>query len=129
MKFKCKQITIDDEEFGCTVAFYEKKDKYKYEGKISIDKIMASQGQYISLQRTYSEDDFEDDFCSIEMSDFDKSGELRHFNMELYRDRVLIGYKDEIIDINININELQFDKLKKALKKIAYKNGQFRINE
>ncbi len=129
MKFNCKQVTIDDEEFGCTVTFDEKEDKYKYENKISIDKIMASRGQYILLQRTYAEDDFEDDYYYIETSDFDKSGDLQHFNIDLFRNRFLMGYKNEMIEVNININGRQFEKLKNALRKIANKEAQLRIHE
>ncbi len=129
MKFNCKQVTIDDEEFGCTVTFYEKEDKYKYEDKISIDKIMASQGQYILLQRTYAEDDFEDDYYYIEMSEYDKSGDLRDFNIDLYRNRFLILYKNELIEVKINLDDREFEKLKTALKKIANKEEQLKINE
>ena len=37
MKFDCDEISINDEELGCTLTFYEKGNK----------------GQYLLLQRTY----------------------------------------------------------------------------
>lgn len=127
MKFNCKQVIIEHDEFGCTVTFYEKKDQY--EDGVSIDKIMASQGQYILLQRTYGEDDFEDDYYYVEMSDFDKSGDLRHFNIDLYRNCFMMNYKNETIEININISDRKFEKLKTALNKIVNKNSQIKIHE
>ncbi len=125
MKFNCKQVTIEDEEFGCTVTFSEDK----CEDERSIDKIMASQGQYILLQRTYAEDDFEDDYYYVEMSDFDKSGDLRHFNIDLYRNRFMMSDKNETIEININISDRKFEKLKTALNKIVNKNSPIKIHE
>jgi len=61
MKIDCKIVSIEDEELGCSVTFYEKlqDDTFEFEKKISVDKIMDSIGTYLSLNRTYPEDEFE----------------------------------------------------------------------
>ena len=72
-------------------------------------------------------DDFEEDFYYFETIDFDKSGELKDFTIEIYRPRILINYNSEIFEINININNIEFENLKIALKRIANKEGQLKI--
>ncbi|MEP6951821.1 MAG: hypothetical protein ABI863_21200 [Ginsengibacter sp.] len=62
MKFNCKNLSIDDEESGYTVSFSDQEEHFDPDEKISIDAVMASLGQYIMLQRTYGEDDFEEDY-------------------------------------------------------------------
>ena len=126
MKLDCKEISITDEEFGCTIEFkQEKEDEFNIEK--SVKEIMNSLQPYIMLQRTYGEDDFEEDFYYFETIDFDKSGELKDFTIEIYRTRILINYNSEIFEINININNIEFENLKIALKRIANKEGQLKI--
>ena len=126
MKLDCKEISISDDEFGCTIEFkQEKEDEFNIEK--SVKEIMNSLQPYIMLQRTYGEDDFEEDFYYFETIDFDKSGELKDFTIEIYRTRILINYNSEIFEINININNIEFENLKIALKRIANKDGQLKI--
>ena len=126
MKLDCKEISISDDEFGCTIEFkQEKEDEFNIEK--SVKEIMNSLQPYIILQRTYGEDDFEEDFYYFETIDFDKAGELKDFTIEIYRTRILINYNNEIFEINININNIEFENLKIALKKIANKEGQMKI--
>jgi len=42
MKFDCKEITISDEEFGCTLTFSEKEGTNVSEIGMTIDEIMTS---------------------------------------------------------------------------------------
>ena len=49
----------------------------------SVKEIMNSLQPYIMLQRTYGEDDFEEDFYYFETIDFDKSEELKDFTIEI----------------------------------------------
>ena len=82
MKLDCKEISISDDEFGCTIEFkQEKEDEFNIEK--SVKEIMNSLQPYIMLQRTYGEDDFEEDFYYFETIDFDKSGELKDFTIEI----------------------------------------------
>jgi hypothetical protein len=81
------------------------------------------------LQRSYAEDEFEDDYYHFETLDFEKSGELKDFTIEVHRKQILISYNNELFEITININNKEFDDLKASLKKIANKEGQLKIYE
>jgi hypothetical protein len=127
MKLDCKEISISDDEFGCRINFSQEKEEYGFDIKRSVQEIISSLKPYILLQRTYGEDEFEQDFYYFETIDFDKAGELKDFNIDFYRKQILINYNNEIFEINININSIEFEKLIKALKKIANKEGQLKI--
>ncbi len=129
MKFNCKEISISDEEFGCTVSFSEKKDTDTTQTDIKIDEIIASTGQYILLQRTYPEDEFESDYYYMETSNSDKSGELKDFSIDLYRGQFLMTYDNELFEININPNDQEFGDLKKALEKLTNNRGQLIVHD
>ena len=129
MKFNCKEISISDEEFGCTLTFSEKEDNGSFEIGMTIDEIMASTGQYILLQRTYPEDEYESDYYYLETSNPDKSGELKDFSIHLYRTRFLMTYNNETFEIGINTNDEEFESLKKILEKLTNKRGQLIIHD
>ena len=48
--------------------------------------------------------------------------------IDLYRNRFLMTYNNEVFEININISDHKFEHLKTALKKIANKEGQLKIH-
>jgi hypothetical protein len=130
MKFDCKEISISDEEFGCTLILSEKEDNGASEIEVTIDEIMTSTGQYILLQRTYPEDEFECDYYYyIEKSNPFKSGELKDFSINLYRTQFLMTYDNEIFEISINTNKQEFESLKKILEKLTNKKGQLIIHD
>lgn len=127
MKLDCKDISITDEELGCTIIFSQEKEEIIFENKMSIEELITSLKPYILLQRSYGEDEFEEDYYYIETLDFDKAGELKDFTIDMYKNRILIIRDSEKYEINININGVEFENLKIALKKIANKDGQFKI--
>ncbi|MEJ7738597.1 MAG: hypothetical protein WKF97_14300 [Chitinophagaceae bacterium] len=134
MKFDCKKISIDDGEFGCTVSLSEKPDdndpsKSKMTLKMSIDEVLASIGQYVLLQRTYPEDEFEEDYYYIETSNQDISSRLKDYRIDLYRSKFLMAFDNELFEISIKSNEKEFDNLKKALKKLTNKTGELIIHD
>src|SRR5687767_2192195 len=104
MKFDCKEISMSDEAFGCTLTLSEEKDDAAEQMEMSIEQIMNSSGQYFLLQRTYSEDDFEKDFYYFETSDLDKSGELKNFKIELNKSKFLMRKENDLFEINIQPN-------------------------
>ena len=124
MKFSCKEVSIDDEDLGCTISFSENVDNDEFEKERTSDEIMDSIGQYITLQRTYSEDEFEKDCYSFESSDFDKSGELVDFKINLYRTQFVMTFEKELYEIQINVDDQKFENLKVVLTKIAKGKGQ-----
>ena len=129
MKLECKDLSVSDEELGYTITFSQEKEETKWESNMSIEELTRSLKSYILLQRSYAEDEFEDDYYYFETLDFDKSGELKDFTIEVYRKQVLINYNNEIFEITINVNNKKFENLKTALKKIANKEGQLKIYE
>jgi hypothetical protein len=124
MKFDCKVISISDEEFGCTLTLSENKDDSILEVEKTYEEIINSIGQYIMLQRTYPEDEFEDDYYYFESSDFDKSGELNDFEINLSRKVFQLTLENEIIEIQISVDDKAFENLKQIIKKISNERGQ-----
>ena len=124
MKFECKEISINDEEFGCTVSLSDTKEKNNYDKELSIDEVMDSLGQYIMLQRTYAEEDFEDDYYYFETNEFNKSEELVDFEIILTDNEFILTVDNEKYEIQINPNEQEWDELKKSLKKITEHKGR-----
>ena len=124
MKFDCKEISIDDEEVGCAVTFSENTNQGIYVKEQTVDEIMNSIEKYIMLQRTYSEDEFEKDYYYFESSDFEKSGELNNFEINLSRTKFTLTFENEVYEIQINSDNHTFDKLRIVLKKIAHKKGE-----
>ena len=121
VKFNCKEISINDEAFGCTLTFSEKIEDGKAQAKMTIEELMNSMGQYVMLQRTYAEDEFEKDYYYIETNDPDKCGDLKNFKITLSRTKFLMTYDNELFEITINVDNQQFENLKKAIEKIYYR--------
>lgn len=128
MKFVCKEISISDEEFGCTVTLSENKDDNEFENQKTVDEIMDSIGQYLMLQRTYGEDEFEEDYYYFESSDFDKSGELDEFEITLTENKFILTINNDKYEIQIHPNDQEWTELKTAIKRIAEHKGQLNIN-
>jgi hypothetical protein len=129
MKFNCKEISISYEEFGCTLTLSEKEDEGIAQMNMTIEELMNSSGQYLLLQRTYPEDEFESDYYYIETSKSDKSGELKDFSIDLYRTQFLMTYDNELFEISINPHNHEFENLKKILEKLTNNKGQFIIHD
>jgi hypothetical protein len=129
MKFDCKEISISDEEFGCTLTLSEKEETGTSSTQLAVDELATSCGQYILLQRSYGEDDFESDYCYIESSDFDKSGEYKSLTVHLWPTRIVMTYENEVIEINIEPKEQEFEGLKDILTKLISKNGQLIVHD
>ena len=126
MKFNCKEISISDEEFGCTLTLSENKDDGISELEMTTEEIFNSIGRYVMLQRTYPEGRFEEDYYYFESSDFDKSGELIDFEINLSRKVFQMTLENEIIEIQIDVDDRVYENLKQIIKKIS--NGKGKIN-
>ncbi len=129
MRFDCKGISISDEPFGCQLTLSEEKDGAVKQMGMSIDQLMHLSGQYLLLQRTSPEDDFEKDYCYFESSDFDKSGELENFTIELNKKKFLMRTENELFEISIEPNDEEYNNLKKILAKLTRDKGQLMITD
>ena len=126
MNFVCKEISINDEEFGCTVTLSEKEDSgFDYEE--TVEEIMNATDQYFMLQKTYGEDEFEEDYYYIESRDFEKSGELEDFEIFLTETEFIITFENEKYVIQISPNRKVFDELKKVLSEFTECKGKLNI--
>ena len=131
MKIECKRLSISDDEFGLEITFYEKE---KGEDPESLDydnisEVINSIGPYFLLQRSYPEDEFERDYYYIELSDFDGSGELKEFTITLIRKKLIIEWGRKLAEIELKINDIEIDKLLKALQIFTAIDGNFIIKE
>ena len=124
MKFDCKEISISDEEIGCTLVLSEKEEEGNYSEGMTIDQIMSSIGPYLLLQRTYPEEEFEKDYYYIETSDLGNTGELKDFIIDLYRTKFQMIHEDEIHEIGINVNDKEYENLKAILLKLTNNIGE-----
>ena len=111
MKFNCKEISVNDEELGCTVSFYDRKQDGEVQADMSIAEIIKSMGKYVMLQRTYPEDAFETDYRYIETSNPDITGELNNFMIKLSRTKFSMNYSNEQIEIALKLGEFPADFL------------------
>ncbi|MCC6251585.1 MAG: hypothetical protein IT238_03890 [Bacteroidia bacterium] len=127
MKFKCKEISINDEELGCTITLSDRKVQNNYDKNMTVEEILNSLRQYILLQRTYPEDEFEEDFYYFETSEFEKSGELDDFEIILSKNSFILTIESDIYEIQINPSKQKWDELKDILKKITVKKGKLII--
>ena len=129
MKFDCKEISISDDVFGCTLTLSEVKDNAAEQIGMSIKQLMSSSGKYLLLQRTYPEDDFEYDYYYFETSEFDKASELKNFRIELNKNNLLLKIEDDLFEINIKCNREKYNNLKKILVKLVNDKGQLLITD
>ena len=129
MKFDCKQISINNEELGCTVSFYDRKQDGEAQTDMTIDEIIESIGEYVMLQRTYPEDDFETDYYYIETSNPNIAGKLKNFLIKLSRTKMSMTFSNKEIEISINPIDNKFNELKEALRIIANNQGELIIEE
>lgn len=126
MKFDCKHIDISNEDFGCTLTFQDRKDS-EYQGDQTVQEIMDSLGNYIMLQRTYSEGIGDMDYCYCEMNEIGYSGELKDFQIDFKKNKFSMIYKSKIIEINLTISDAEFKEIEDALIIITRNKGSLNI--
>ena len=127
MNFVCKEISINDEEFGCTVTLSEKEcSGFDYEDTVA--DIMNATDQYLLLQKTYGEDEFEEDYYYIESRDGKNTGELEDFEIFLTETEFIMTCDNKKYVIQINPNRKIFEELKTVLLKITEHKGKLKIH-
>ena len=127
MNFVCKDISISDEHFGCTLTFSENAEDYDYKKQKTVDEILNSIGLYVKLQRTFGEDEFEEDYYYFETTDSDKSGELNDFEITLTDTEFILTTETETYEIQIRPDRQLFEQLKNVLVKFTKHKGKLNI--
>ncbi len=129
MKLNCIEIRINDEEFGCQVTFSEKKDLGAESENMSVNEIIESIGRYLLLQRSYSEDDFDNDYIYYETQDENFAGKLTDYEMVLSKKCFELKFKHGKIEVLINPTEKEYSKLKEMLPILINNNEKLIIND
>ncbi len=116
MNFKCKQLTItDDPDFGCTIEFSDSEKKH--DEHTPIEEILHPRNKYLLIQRSYPQDEYENDWYSIESSESDT--ELNYKDdmiIRLRRDSFEINWTGEQLNIGLKITDKEYLQLEEILK-------------
>ena len=113
MNFQCEELTISDDELGCTVKFSDSKsldDQF-----MTIEEIMNSDEKYLLIQRTYPEDEYDLDYYQIESSETET--ELNS------KDKLIVRLSPEKLEIDCSGDHLEIglsltDKEHQDLKEV-----------
>ena len=115
MNFQCEELTISDEELGCTITFSDSKsadDQFK-----TIDEIINSDEKYLLIQKTYPEDDYEDDYYHIESSESDTVLDSEDkITVRLSRDSFEISWSGDHLKIGLNLTHKELKDLKEIFE-------------
>lgn len=115
MNLNSTEISISDEELGCQVIFSENKDLGEETADMSVKQIIESIGRYLLLQRSYPENNFENDYIYYETHDENFAGELIDYEMVLSKNYFELILQNEKIEVIINPTEEEYSKLKEIL--------------
>ena len=129
MKINCIEISINDDDLGCQVCFSEKKSLGEEAADMSVQEIIDSTGEYLLIQKSYPEYEFESEYIYFETHDGEFSGELVDYEMILSKERFELNLKNEKIEVLINPSKKEYSKLKKILPILTNKSGKLIIND
>ena len=115
INFQCIELSIQDQEMGCTVTFSDSKsadDQYKTEHEI-----MNSVTKYLLIQKTYAEDEYDMDYCYMESSElssgFDPNEKMI---INLNQERLETNWHGEQMVIGLSLKKLELENLLRILK-------------
>ena len=124
MKFKCDKISVDDSELGLTIIFSEKrKNSFDYEDTVNAD------SNYILIQLSYPEDEYEKYYSFIEFNDVKKSGNIDKYKFHLSKNEFIVKSKDEEVKCLFNISDEKFNEIKEVLERIISGKNKLTIKE
>lgn len=108
--FQCVELTIQDEELGCTITFSDSKsvdDQFKTE-----EEIMNSVEKYLLIQKTYAEDEYDTEHYHIECSE-SNSGFDPHKKVIINRklERLEANWNEEKVTIGLNLKKQELENL------------------
>jgi hypothetical protein len=129
MKINCIEISINDEELGCQVTFSDKKSLGEEAANMSVQEIIDSRGEYLLIQRSYPENEFERDYIYFETHDIEYAGEFVDYEMILSKDRLELKLLNKEIEVLINPTDNEYSELKKILAILTNKTGKLIIND
>jgi hypothetical protein len=114
INFQCIELTIQDEELGCTVTFSDSRsadDQFKTE-----EEIMNSIEKYLLIQRTYAEDEYDKENYHIESSESNANFDPREkIIMRINHNRLEAKWSGEEILIGLNLKNQELENLLRVL--------------
>jgi hypothetical protein len=114
INFQCIELTIQDEELGCTVTFSDSRsadDQFKTE-----EEIMNSIEKYLLIQRTYAEDEYDKENYHIESSESNANFDpLEKIIMRINHNRLEAKWSGEEILIGLNLKNQELENLLRVL--------------
>jgi len=119
MKIDCKEISINSDDIGCQVSFSENEFLGTEIETMTDEEILESSGNYLLIQRSFPEDDFEDDYFYYETHDENHCGELADFNIYLNRQQFELKFITDSIVVFIKPTDEEYKNLKKVLPLFA----------
>ncbi len=116
MNFECKQLNItDDPDFGCTIEFSDSIDEN--DENQTLEELMNPTGKYLLIQRSYPEDEYENDWYSIESSEIDiEYSQKDDMYVNLRKDEFKIYCSGVTIIVGLNLSDAEYSNLNKVLK-------------
>jgi len=127
MTFYSKEISVTNEEFGCTIKFKEDVTDIELELKKSFEELINSKETYILFQRTYAEDRFEKDYTYFESSDLDKSCELKNFVIHFHKTKLEMSLNREVYKVEFEVGDKKYVELSNAFEIITRGMGKLII--
>jgi hypothetical protein len=113
--FQCIELTIQNEEFGCTVTFSDSKsadDQFKTE-----EEIMNSNEKYLLIQRTYAEDEYDKEHYHIESSESNANFDPHEkIIISINHNRLEAKWSGEEVLIGLNLKNQELENLLRVLK-------------
>lgn len=115
MNFQCEELSISDEEFGCTVKFSDSRssdEQFKTD-----EEIMNSDKKYLLIQRTYPEDDYDSDYYHLETSETDTEFDSDNMmNVTMNQDRFKVDWPGAHLEIGLNLTDKELKNLEEILE-------------
>lgn len=116
MNFECKKLNItDDPDFGCTIEFTDTIEQQTE--NMTIEELFNSKTKYLLIQKSYPEDEDENDWYTIETSesdiDFNQKDKML---VTLGPEKFELNYSGELIVIGLNISDKEILNLEKTLR-------------
>ncbi len=113
--FICKQLSItDDADFGCTIEFSDSIDTDSKD----IQEILNSSEKYLMIQRSYPEDEYENDWYTIETSESDiELNQKDKIIIKLKMNSIEVSWSSMKLVIGLELNDSELHNLDRILKK------------
>lgn len=116
---ECDELNQDFHEIGLSIGFHA-KDKIKLKPEeTNIKKLLASIGDYFTINVTFGEDDnfgeYEEDYIYVESNFEEFCGELDEFVIIFNEKRMLVKNEEDTLEIKYNIDSLVFEELLKNI--------------